>query len=255
MAIIYDNNGNPVRTLASVGGDVLTDSRQLTQSVAALNAEVFIDVQSEHTVSLNVSGTFSATGLLEATIDGNNYFQIPIWIPTTEVYLVGITVSGNYQADIPAGVRRIRLRCSAYTSGAMTIAMRASIAQDFVYSKPVPATLSATITAATGVAATLTLPAPGVGLYHYITRIIIQRHTSAALTAGATPILVTTTNMAGSRVFSFPADAAAQGVVAQEIVEPTNPLKSSASNTATTIVAPVVTGVIWRITVDYYIGA
>lgn len=119
----------------------------------------------------------------------------------------------------------------------------------------IPAALTGTATGAAAAAVTLTLAAPGAGLFHYISRLIIQRHTSAALTAAATPIIVTTTNLPGSRAFSFPADAAAQGVVAQEIMEPCIPLKSSAANTATTIVCPATTGVIWRVTADYYIGA
>ena len=79
--------------------------------------------------------------------------------------------------------------------------------------------------------ATLTLPNPGLGLYQYLTRLLIQRHPAAALTAGATPIIVTTSNLPGGRQFSIPADAAAQGVVYQELLEPTQPLKASAANT------------------------
>jgi hypothetical protein len=87
--------------------------------------------------------------------------------------------------------------------------------------------------------------------FHYIDRIVIQRFATALLTAGATPVLVTTTNLPGTRVFSFPAEAAAQGTMYSEIVEPARPLRSSAAGTATTIVAPATTGVIWRITADY----
>ena len=114
------------------------------------------------------------------------------------------------------------------------------------------------ITGAAGVAAaaavTLSLAAGGAGFFHYITRLVMQRFATAALTAAATPIVVTTTNLPGSKAFSFPADAAAQGVVAQEVLEPTVPIRSSAANTATTIVCPATTAVIWRVTADYYLA-
>ena len=104
---------------------------------------------------------------------------------------------------------------------------------------------------AAAAAVTLTLPAPPVGLFHHITRLIIQRHAAALLTAAATPVIVTTTNLPGSRAFSIPADAAAQGTVYSEIAEPATPMRSSATATATTIVCPVTTGVIWRVSADF----
>jgi hypothetical protein len=110
-----------------------------------------------------------------------------------------------------------------------------------------------TVTADAAKAATLTLPGVA-GLFHYISRILIERHTSAALNAAATPTLVTTTNLPGARAFSIPADAAAQGQVYREVVEPALPLKSSASGVATTIAAPRTANVIWRISVDYYLA-
>jgi hypothetical protein len=66
---------------------------------------------------------------------------------------------------------------------------------------------------------------------------------------------VTTTNLPGSRVFSIPADAAPQGQVYSEIIETSNPLRASAANTNTTIVTPATTGVIWRISADYYLAS
>ena len=70
-----------------------------------------------------------------------------------------------------------------------------------------------TITAAVSMAATLTLTAPGAGLRHYITGLRIEHHTAALLTAGTTPVVVTTTNLPGALAFSIPMEAAAQGSV------------------------------------------
>jgi hypothetical protein len=113
------------------------------------------------------------------------------------------------------------------------------------------ATLCVTVTAATGVAATLTIPAAGAGLFHYISLIEIQLYATTARTGGATPVLVTTTNLPGSPVWDFDT-AQALGVTIRQATQPSTPIKSSVANTATTVVAPIATTGIWRITAYYY---
>ena len=76
------------------------------------------------------------------------------------------------------------------------------------------------------------------------------------MTAAATPTIVTTTNIPGSLAFSIPADAALQGQVYREVIEiGEHALKTTTNNSTTTIVCPITTGVIWRITAYYYVGA
>lgn len=111
--------------------------------------------------------------------------------------------------------------------------------------------LCVTTTAATGVAATLTLPAAAAGLFHYITLIEIQLYATAARTGGATPVLVTTTNLPGSPAWDFDT-AQAIGNTIRQTTQPTTPIKSSVAATATTIVAPIAVTGIWRITAYYY---
>lgn len=117
------------------------------------------------------------------------------------------------------------------------------------------ATLAVTVTAAAAAAATLTLPAAGVGLFHYITHLQIMKYNSAAVTGTATPVLVTSTNLPGSPVWTFPRFGAI-GQIGPADVQPytglTRPLRSAASNVATTIVCPATTGVLWRVTATYY---
>ena len=111
-----------------------------------------------------------------------------------------------------------------------------------------------TITAAVSTAATLTLTAPGAGLRHYITGLRIERHAAALLTAGTTPVVITTTNLPGALAFSIPMEAAAQGSVYEKSMEPARAIMASAQNTATTIVAPLTTSVIWRISATFYVA-
>lgn len=226
----------------------------LAANLAALNAESVLDLNGEALAYIDVRSTFVGTFGVQGSVDGTNYFDLPFINQASQLWATTFTAGGAFAVNC-AGLKKIRVRNTAYTSGTAVVTLRASIAPNIIFALPMPATLSVTNTGVSGAAVTLTLSAPGAGLFHYITRIILQRHTSALLTAGSTPLLCTTTNLPGSRVFSVPADAAAQGVVHQEIVEPSQPLKSSTANTATTIVCPATTGVIWRVTADYYSAA
>ena len=48
--------------------------------------------------------------------------------------------------------------------------------------------------------------------------------------------------------------AAAVGTIDRNIIDFSNPVKSSVANTATTIVAPATASIIWKIKVWYYTG-
>ena len=143
---------------------------------------------------------------------------------------------------------------TAYTSGAATATLLAAtgLLDDRLIGEV--SSNAATITAAVSTAATLTLAAPGAGLRHYITGIRIESHAAALLVAGTTPVLVTTTNLPGALVFSMPVEAFPQGSVHAKVLDPVRPIMASAQNTATTIVAPLTTNVIWRISATFYVA-
>jgi len=117
----------------------------------------------------------------------------------------------------------------------------------------IPSALSVTATGAAAAAVTATLPAVS-SQFHYITGFEIEAYSTAARTGGTTPILVTTTNLPGSNVFTF-ASAAAIGSTDTKEYFLNNPIKSSVSNTATTVVCPATTAIIWRVNVYYYSAA
>jgi hypothetical protein len=117
-----------------------------------------------------------------------------------------------------------------------------------------PADLAITATGAANAAVTLTIPAAGVGLFHYITCIWIIRTATAAL-AGTATLVVTTTNLPGTMAFSFGNAMLAGGTQKDLELDLSHPLKSSVANTNTTIVAPVPgAAVLWRLNVFYYTG-
>ena len=119
---------------------------------------------------------------------------------------------------------------------------------------PTPSTLTQSATAAANTALTVTLPAAGAGLFHYITGIEITRNATAAL-AGTATVVITTTNLPGSRAWSVGNAMAAGGTQVDVNINRTNPIKSSVANTASTIVMPAPgAAVLWRCNVDYYTG-
>jgi hypothetical protein len=111
--------------------------------------------------------------------------------------------------------------------------------------------LAVTATGATGVAVTATLPAVA-AQFHYITLIEITKYFTAANAASATPLIVTTTNLPGSVAYTFGQPLGTIGTPDERIYNMSSPLKSSVVNTATTIVCPATTGIIWRVNVYYY---
>jgi hypothetical protein len=116
-----------------------------------------------------------------------------------------------------------------------------------------PANSAVSVTGAAAAAVTATLPAAGAGLFHYISRINIIAYATVARTGAATPVVVTSTNLPGGLAWTTPT-AAAIGTQYETDIQLTSPLKSSAANVATTIVAPATASVIWRINVIYYTG-
>ena len=118
-----------------------------------------------------------------------------------------------------------------------------------------PSDLLVTGTAAANNALTLTIPAGGANLFHYITSIDVQRNATAALSGTAT-LVITSTNLPGNLAWSVGNAMVAGGTQPDlKLYLAGNPLKSSVSNTATTIVLPTPgAAVLWRIVVTYYLG-
>lgn len=137
----------------------------------------------------------------------------------------------------------------------MALSLPVAVASDqsAIPTKETPATLCVTATAATGVAATATLPAVA-GQFHYITAIEIEVYATAARTGAAGPLSITTTNLTGGPAWWMDT-AQAIGAVIRKFISFPAPVKSTTVNTATTIVAPVAVTGQWRINVYYYTAA
>jgi hypothetical protein len=112
-----------------------------------------------------------------------------------------------------------------------------------------------TQTGATNTVVTATLPAAGVGLFHYIVSIELVRLYPVAGTASGAGQIVTTTNLPGNPAWTTEQAAGAIGTAPKVVVlSPSIPIKSAVANTATTLVAPANASAIWRWNVLYYTG-
>jgi hypothetical protein len=229
----------------------------VTGNLGALNAEVVTPCDGASSVTLDLQGTFNLTVEVSGSVDGTNYTLIPMrrLNAASVLYVAGIagTSVGQWIGNC-AGYRFVRARATVYSSGAATANLVVSNAMydPNLMTKITPSTQTAV--GASGAAVTLTIASPGAGLRHYLTYLSITRYAAAVLTASATPVTVTTTNLPGALAFTFPADAAALGTVDRWREDFAYAIASSAQATATTIVCPVTTGVIWRVTAGFYVA-
>lgn len=255
MAVLYDARGNEYSgQMDQIVGQTITDGRTQTSSLAAVNAEAIVDLNGHTTAMIDIRGTFVGTAVFEGTVDGTNYIAMVAYNLSTAAYVASVTAAANVAMNC-AGFKRVRVRCSAYTSGTLVVAMRATLADFTTIIERIPATSGLTATGAAAAAVTLTIPAAGAGLFHYINWIRIEHFATALLVAAAAPVIVTTTNLPGTPSFNFRADAAAQGTLTEKVVNNDMPIRSSAANTNTTVVCPATTSVIWRATASYRVGA
>jgi len=266
MSQILDARGNPFQgQLDAIGGETVTDARVAGATLGALNAELIMDLNGKAVARFDIRTAAGALTLVaEATLDGTNYFGLPLFadqqllaaaivqesfVPSI---VIATTQSGIYVVGV-SGFRRVRIRVSAYTSGNVTVVGRASIADQIIQMRNIPSNLHITAVASAATA-TATLPAAGAGMFHYITNINIARATTAAV-VGSALLTHTSTNLPGT-----PAWTAGNAIaIGQSIIDldytPTTPLKSLVANTNTTIVAANSgAGVSGRVNVSYYVG-
>jgi len=113
-----------------------------------------------------------------------------------------------------------------------------------------------TATGAVNTAVTCTLAGAGVNLFHYITKITVDKLYSVLGVAAGAGVIITTTNILGTPSFTTQQLASAPGTVVRVVDEDFagDGLRSNVANTSTTIVCPAQLQTIWRINVYFYTG-
>jgi hypothetical protein len=248
------------------------ESRRSTAPLAATNAEIVHDVNGDESaiIYINGTGTLNCTYQIEGSADGVNYHPV-LAFPHAPASLGGTLPQPGQAMFTEAvnaatvqrmlclacgGLQRIRLRLTAYSSGSALVSINSDACNSlspFVRDQRA-ATLFGSVTAAVGVTLTLSLPAVA-GFRHYIDSISVVRNATAALTASATPVLITTTNLPNNPTLTMGSDAGGIGVDREVALNMGGSgLAATAINTPTTIVCPAYVGVIWRINAAYRLG-
>lgn len=255
MAKLTDLQGNYIDDLDSLGGNTVIDTRTITLPISATNGEVLMQCQGIANANLEVRGTFVSNIIAEGSVNGVDYtFPVQIINATTESYITAITAVGSYLLVLPPSLKTLRIRSTSHASGSALISLRGGKSNNFNYVKLLPTTTTVTTTGASGASVTATIPAV-TALFHYITRIRISKYVAANLTPAVTPAIATTTNILGSPSFDFKTLGSLGDSEVLDIDFSANPLKSAVASTNSTIVCPVLTGAIWKISVFYYLGA
>ncbi len=248
------------------------ESRRLTGTLASLASEVILNLDGDENALVHViSNDFIGTIEFSASYDdtGANYHAVPAY-PITNAAVGGtqpiagrpLVADGLIAAHdvrayaVPCGqFRRLRVRVTAYTSGNARVAIT-SDANDSshmsIAARPMTDIISTT--AAVGAALTATLPAVS-GLRHVLDFVRITRSATAALTAAATPVVITSGNLPGGFAMTMGQDAGGVGVDRELLMDfGGTGLSAIGVNVATTIVCPAYVGVVWRINVGYRLG-
>lgn len=232
----------------------VNDPRVSVLSLAAANAVAQVDLNGQAITMIDVRGTFVGTLVFEGMVGGSTWLTLNAFNVATRTFVGSTTTVGQFALN-SAGYRSIRVRMSVRSSGAADVAMRASIAQLSTIADALPATQGLTLTAAAGAVATLTIPAPGAGLFQHVNWILIEHFAAALGVAAALPTIVTTTNIPGNPSFNFRADAFAQGSMQEKLIQGgAMPIRASAANAAITVVAPATTSVLWRISASWRVA-
>ena len=249
------------------------EARTSTGTLAAINAEVVHNLSGDASAVIYINGTgiFNSTYTIDGSVDGVNYFPLLCYpygtasigsatLPVAAQPLVAETVNAaTVQRALCAavgGLQKVRVRLAAYANGSCAVTINSDDCKSInPYANDTKAaTLMVSTTAAVSTAVTATLPAV-TGLRHYIDRIDVTRSATAALTAAAAPVVVTTTNIPGLPHLTFGSDAGGVGVDKTVTLDfGASGMAAAAAGVATTVVCPVVTGVIWRVNVAYRLG-
>lgn len=127
-----------------------------TGSVGALNASLLLALNGQTGFAVDVRGTFTATLLIQGTVDGTNWITLsvlPIGAALNIAQVAQVTAAGAWWGNAN-GLFQVRVTVSAYTSGSATVTIRAMQSAGMVFNLPVGQTtqqVSAVLT--TGAAA------------------------------------------------------------------------------------------------------
>jgi hypothetical protein len=109
-----------------------------TGNITSSGSTVIIALNADSTVGIQVSGTFSATLLINGSVDGTNYSPTTAITLTTGIIVTSITSAFTGQINT-AGMVSLKISVASYTSGTAVVSLRASSSVSSVMlDNPVP---------------------------------------------------------------------------------------------------------------------
>jgi len=97
----------------------------LQNAAAATGNGTAIDFKSYHHLTLDVTGTFTATVTFEGTIDDSNWVAIGLLPSNNGAAVTTATAAGMFKLPVDmCALSQVRARISAYTSGSVTVKSR-----------------------------------------------------------------------------------------------------------------------------------
>lgn len=249
------------------------ESRRVSGNISTLNGVLDLELNGDDSATVFIDGggpTLTGTYSIQGSIDGVNFFNILAFpfspacnggtIPVASQPIVSESLSvasARRVLSVATGqLKTLRVIFTALTAGSATVWINADACaplSPYVVAQK-GASLVQSVTGALSAAVTATLPAVA-GLRHYIDSVSVVRSAGALLVAAAAPVVATTTNLPGSLAFTFGQDAAAQGLDKEQRLDAGGSgMAAVAASTATTIVCPIYTNVIWRVNVLYRLG-
>jgi hypothetical protein len=107
------------------------DTAPASQSITALNGAVQLALAGQAGAGVTLSGTWTATVTPEISFDGGTTWTATFFkIPATAQYVTTVAANGAYAMVCATGASHVRVRASAFTSGTITVALRAGQARD-----------------------------------------------------------------------------------------------------------------------------
>ncbi len=92
---------------------------------------VTLTLASQAQVAIQVTGTWVGTLQFESSVDGTNFFSVPAIVATTGAVVTSATANGQWLVPC-GGYNKVRVRCSAFTSGTIVVSLQGSNAGQIV---------------------------------------------------------------------------------------------------------------------------
>lgn len=107
------------------------DTAPASQSITALNGAVQLALAGQAGAGVTLSGTWTATVTPEISFDGGATWTATFFkAPATAQYVTTVAANGAYALVCATGASHVRVRAGAFTSGTITVALRAGQARE-----------------------------------------------------------------------------------------------------------------------------